>query len=312
MSNFAYVPNTGASPNGPVRFDVNTQSLLAVLDRSSNLDAGTDDQHAHGRRRADQPRRSSSSRSRGRSRSSTTPMTGSWSSAASNVVVKIVVDPGHRRAHRAARPDESRPACCRSTTGKNPRGIVVNADGYARVRDELRLARRHGDRPDDARPKACSPRRCRSAALPAPGSIGGHASTSARSSTTRRSASSIRAPVRRRRSPAACRTTAGARARHATAGGLSDNVVWIFAAGPRRTIPQHADFDLTDPLRSTMRPLNWSANRDEEEDFELNIRAVSGGAGPDRAGRRRHAGSERRRLHAACQRRSQPAQGARA
>ena len=28
-----------------------------------------------------------------------------------------------------------------------------------------------------------------------------------------------------------------------------------------------------------MRPLNWSAERDEQEDFELNIRAVSGGLG---------------------------------
>jgi hypothetical protein len=59
--------------------------------------------------------------------------------------------------------------------------------------------------------------------------------------------------------------------------GLSDNVVWIFPPGPRRTIPQHTDFDTTDPTRSIMRMLNWSAERDEEEDFELNIRAVSGG-----------------------------------
>jgi hypothetical protein len=61
--------------------------------------------------------------------------------------------------------------------------------------------------------------------------------------------------------------------------GLSDNVVWIFPSGPKRTIPQHTDFDLTDATRSKMRPLNWSAERDEEEDFELNIRAVSGGQG---------------------------------
>jgi hypothetical protein len=60
---------------------------------------------------------------------------------------------------------------------------------------------------------------------------------------------------------------------------LSDNVVWIFPSGPKRTIPQHTDFDQTDPTRNTMRPLNWSAERDEEEDFELNIRAVSGGLG---------------------------------
>jgi hypothetical protein len=61
--------------------------------------------------------------------------------------------------------------------------------------------------------------------------------------------------------------------------GLSDNVVWIFPPGPRRTIPQHTDFDQTDPQRSIIRALNWSAERDEEEDFELNIRAVSGGLG---------------------------------
>jgi hypothetical protein len=61
--------------------------------------------------------------------------------------------------------------------------------------------------------------------------------------------------------------------------GLSDNAVWIFNAGPRRTISQHADFDRGHPLRIGMRPLNWSANRDEQEDFELNIRGVSGGKG---------------------------------
>jgi mono/diheme cytochrome c family protein len=61
--------------------------------------------------------------------------------------------------------------------------------------------------------------------------------------------------------------------------GLSDNVVWIFGGGPRRTIPQHTDFDQTVADRSTMRILNWSAERDEQEDFELNIRGVSGGKG---------------------------------
>jgi hypothetical protein len=61
--------------------------------------------------------------------------------------------------------------------------------------------------------------------------------------------------------------------------GLSDNVVWIFPSGPKRTIPQHTDFDQSDPQRTIQRPLNWSGERDEEEDFELNIRAVSGGDG---------------------------------
>ena len=48
--------------------------------------------------------------------------------------------------------------------------------------------------------------------------------------------------------------------------GLTDNVVWIFGAGPRRTVPQHVDF--TGGNAATLRALNWSAIFDEEEDFE--------------------------------------------
>src|SRR5499427_10612838 len=43
--NFAFVPNVGASPNGPVRFDVNTQSLLSTINRLSGNDAGTINMH---------------------------------------------------------------------------------------------------------------------------------------------------------------------------------------------------------------------------------------------------------------------------
>ncbi len=59
--------------------------------------------------------------------------------------------------------------------------------------------------------------------------------------------------------------------------GHTDNVVWIFGAGPRRTIPQHVDFAGGD--LNTIRGLNWSAIFDEEEDFEGNIRGTSGGQG---------------------------------
>jgi hypothetical protein len=65
--------------------------------------------------------------------------------------------------------------------------------------------------------------------------------------------------------------------------GLSDNVVWIFPSGPKRTISQHTDFDKTQPPNpeptNIQRALNWNAERAEQEAFELNIRAVSGGQG---------------------------------
>ena len=56
-------------------------------------------------------------------------------------------------------------------------------------------------------------------------------------------------------------------------------MAWYGSSAPRRTISQHTDFDKTDPTRTRQRVLNWSAEREEEEDFELNIRGVSGGAG---------------------------------
>jgi DNA-binding beta-propeller fold protein YncE len=59
--------------------------------------------------------------------------------------------------------------------------------------------------------------------------------------------------------------------------GLSDGVTWMFDAGPRQTIPLDGMFSKTDP--ADQRILNWSAVRDENHDFELNTRGVFGGRG---------------------------------
>ncbi len=56
--------------------------------------------------------------------------------------------------------------------------------------------------------------------------------------------------------------------------GLTDGVVWLFAAGPRKSVPLNATFN--PHRRSEQRVLNYSAIFDEVEDFEANIRNVSG------------------------------------
>jgi len=79
--------------------------------------------------------------------------------------------------------------------------------------------------------------------------------------------------------------------------GLTDGVTWMFPDGPRQTIsmentgehPQPADAMVNAngaPLLPgfKQRILNWSAVRDEIQDFELNIRGVSGGQGLIRDG----------------------------
>lgn len=59
--------------------------------------------------------------------------------------------------------------------------------------------------------------------------------------------------------------------------GLTDNVTWQFAAGPRQTIALDGQFASNDP--TDMRALNWTAILDETDDFENNTRGTSGGTG---------------------------------
>jgi hypothetical protein len=59
--------------------------------------------------------------------------------------------------------------------------------------------------------------------------------------------------------------------------GLSDSLTWMFDAGPRQTIPLDGMFDHANV--ADQRILNWSAVRDENQDFELNTRGVFNGRG---------------------------------
>ena len=56
--------------------------------------------------------------------------------------------------------------------------------------------------------------------------------------------------------------------------GLTDSIVWTFNAGPRKSVPLNATFNPNNP--ADQRVLNYSAIFDEVEDFEANIRNVSG------------------------------------
>ncbi len=59
--------------------------------------------------------------------------------------------------------------------------------------------------------------------------------------------------------------------------GLTDNVTWYFARGPRQSTSLDGSFSKMDP--SDQRIFNWTALFDEVADFEANTRGVSGGVG---------------------------------
>ena len=197
-------------------------------------------------------------------------------SAASNILVKVKVDPATGAPTVQIDPADTT-RVLEIPTGKNPRGIVINStDQTAYVMNYVsrdvtvidlsgtgREGHRHLAIGKPARGRHARRTRC----------------TPARNSTSPRSACSTR--QRRAAPPITGRMSNNGWGSCGSCHpfGLSDNVVWIFPSGPKRTISQHTDFDQTDAARKTIRALNWSAERDEEADFELNIRAVSGGLG---------------------------------
>ncbi len=259
---FLYMPNVGASPNGPVRFNVNTQALVHILNTNTNQDTGqTINLH---KAVASQPEGT-------RKLFLAVP----WSiafktkenvgyvvSAASNVLVRIEVDPATGAAIVSNNPLDG--AVLEIPVGRNPRGVVVNnADTRAYV---MNYISRDVTVLDITRFPEQTLATLRTSALPAAGSpeelvlVG----KELYNSSVGEFASSIgNMSSEGWQSCSACHPF-----------GLSDNVVWIFGAGPRRTLSQHTDF-----AGGVMRALNWSAIFDEQQDFELNIRGVSGGQG---------------------------------
>ena len=269
---FAFVPNTGASPNGPTRFDVNTQSLLSVLEIAAKTDAGkTINMHQAVTRQTNPAKRF---------------ITQPWAmafkhqvdegyvvSAASNIVVKVKVDPSTGAPSVQSDPSDTT-RVLEIPTGKNPRGIVVGtADKTAYV---LNYVSRDVT------------------VIDLTGTVERVAATLVSSNQPTAGSADEKVQIGKELyhtsigefdPPAAGQPAITGRMSNNGWGscaschpfGLTDNVVWIFGAGPRRTIPQHVDFVRGDG--ATLRALNWSAIFDEEEDFEANIRGVSGGLG---------------------------------
>jgi YVTN family beta-propeller protein len=271
---YAFVPNVGASPNGPVRFDVNTHSLLSVISRSTNTDAGqTINMHLAVKNQTSLPKLFN-----------TLPWALAFKHnsnegyvviAASNIVIKVTIDPN--TGAPVVQNDTTAPGrVLQLPAGKNPRGIVINSsDTRAYVMNyisrDLTVYNLTGA-------EAVLAAGVQSAALPVPGTMADKIHIGKELYNT---SVGVFDPATPGGSPITGRMSNNGWGACAACHpfGLTDNVVWIFPSGPKRTIPQHTDFDASDPNRNAMRPLNWSGERDEEEDFELNTRAVSGGQG---------------------------------
>lgn len=264
-----YLPNIAASPEGPVKFNVDTQAFLSVFDvaAKAELPGGTINLHAAVKAQTFKPKLF---------------LANPWAvafkhnadegyvvSAASDVVVKISLDSGGIPAVVSVPADGDTTRVSLVEVGKNPRGIVVNnADTRAYV---MNFISRDVSVIDLTQSPESVVATIQSADLPPAGSdaekflLGNYLFNSSRGKFDE--------GVAERMSSEGWQACASCHNE-----GLTDGVVWAFAAGPRKSIPLNGSFSPTSP-DTNQRVLNYSAIFDELEDFELNIRGVSGGQG---------------------------------
>jgi YVTN family beta-propeller protein len=289
----AYLPNVGSSPNGPFRFNVNVQGLLSVIDTASDVDAGLTLNMNRGVQFENVSQKLFN----------TTPITIAFKQSANegfvvlggtDRLIRVVLAADGTpsvNAPASLLPPGTKSNIIRIPVGKNPVGIVINsADTRAYVLNFISRDVSAVDISGNDPTLYHEIKKIQSAALPAAGTQDaiihlGHElfNTSIGPEGT--------LPTSKR--PAGRMSDTGwGNCYNCHPDGLHDGVSWLFPDGPRQSISMESTGEHPQPPGSQLnangapslpsfkqRVLNWSAVRDEVQDFELNIRAVSGGEG---------------------------------
>ena len=283
--NQAYVPNIAASPDGPLRFNVDTQAFVNVIDNvsgSQQTDASTAkflNLHLGARNPETGKKRLFFANAWAMAFTKRSgPATAYVVSAGSDLLVKVNVDGGrqarlhgrcrHDAVHRPERP--RKPGHGRRQRRQEPAGDRDQQGRDDRLRAELRLPQRLRREPHHGQRREGDPD-----------------GATRRSGLARRSGFGRRGDVlllARQLQPAGRGGRFDIDERLSSEGwqscsschfkGLTDGVVWEFGVGPRKSVPLNATFNPHNP--ADQRVLNYSAIFDEVEDFDANVRNVSG------------------------------------
>ena len=278
--NQAYLPNIAASPAGPLRFTGDTQAFVNVIDGvngGSQTNAGAA-KFVNLNLGAQEPEPGKTKLF----------FSNVWAiafakqnayvvAAGSDLLVKatvagdgklnLTVDANTTRYIDLN--DPANPATSGDNAGKNPQGIVVNKAGtraYVQnfVSRNVSVVNTQTDQVI---------RTIRTQKLPAPGSteeviaVGAEMFFSSRGNFNRPAGTT--GSTTNRLSSEGWQSCASCHFK-----GLTDGVVWSFPDGPRKSIPLNSTFNPKN--RDDQRVLNYTPIRDEVEDFELNVRNVSG------------------------------------
>ncbi|HYV30065.1 MAG TPA: beta-propeller fold lactonase family protein, partial [Candidatus Binatia bacterium] len=276
----AYLPNIAASPTGPLRFSLDTHAFVNVIagaNSTSPSDFGALNLHLGARVPEVSKLKLFFANPWG---IAFTSQIGEGSayviSAASDLLVKVNVGADGRLGFTVNDSttgyidlnDPTNPATSGANAGKNPQGIAITSDGTrAYVANFVSRNVSVVDLTTDA-VIAVVP----TSDLPAPGSAGETNLVGAEMFFSSRGNFDMipgTNSLHNRLSSDGWQSCSSCHFK-----GLTDGVIWQFNAGPRKSVPLNATFN---PHRRTQqRVLNYSAIFDEIEDFEANIRNVSG------------------------------------
>jgi YVTN family beta-propeller protein len=277
----AYLPNIAASPSGPLRFNVDTFAYVNRIDGANGAtqtDAGAINLHLGAR----DPEAGKKKLFFANAWAIAFTSNSAYAvSAGSDVLVKLnlgadgalsnTVDADTTRYIDLN--DPQNPVTSGEFAGKNPRGIVITDDG--RTAFVSNFVSRNVSVVDLTNDSVAAV--VRTANLPAAGSeeetnlAGAEMFFSSRGHFDRPEGTT--ASTDERLSSEGWQNCASCHFE-----GLTDSVVWAFGAGPRKSVSLNGSFNPRDPAHPSngQRVLNYSAIFDEIEDFELNVRNVSG------------------------------------
>lgn len=273
-NNHAYLPNTSASPEAPIKFDVDTQAFLGVININTNQEVGAfninlneavKDQTATPKLFLAVPWAVAFENNSN---------DGYVVSASSNVLAKITLA-GNGQPNVVFDNVANGTRVREIGVGKNPFGLVISSND--RRLYVMNYISRDVTVIDLTRNPETVIATFSSAALPRRGTQEDRVHIGKELFNTSigifdQTDPTTGQPVRGRMSNngwQACVSCHPA--------GLTDGVVWQFPAGPRKSIPMNTSFNPHNPNEARL--LNYSAIFDEINDFELNIRNVSGGQG---------------------------------
>lgn len=272
----AYLPNNAASPDGPVRFNVNVQAFLNVIDTTTDQEAVVNNKPQ------------SINMNRGinfEPPSERKLFVGMpWSiafkhgsdegyvvSLGGNILVKVELDDNGTPTINAPKQAGDPGNVIRIPVGQKPTGLAINsADTRAYVANEVSRDVSVVNLNTNQVIATVS-----SAALPTPGTT---EATVQYGKAVFFTAAGVNLPTLGPVIPAGRVSSEGwSGCVSCHANGITDGVVWIFGTGPRRSLPLNGTFNPHNPTDQKI--LNYSAVNDEIQDFESNMRNTQGGQG---------------------------------